>query len=108
MSRVWIWTVLAGLALAGVLVYHVAREFLSALPEDVRGSLKASARKNVRPLSVAGVILTWTLIFALYSFSLPAPGSSSSSQLTAEGAGTNATEPGAAQAVSGPAGNVAA
>ena len=90
MTRVWIWTVLGGLAIAGVLIYHVVREFLAALPDDVRHSVRTTARRNIRPLGVAGVVLTWTLVFALYSISLPAPGSSSG-QLVAQGAATSDT-----------------
>jgi branched-chain amino acid transport system substrate-binding protein len=107
MTRVWIWTVLIGLVLGGALVYHVAREFLSTLPDDIRHSLRATARKNVRPLGVAGVILVWTLIFALYSISLPAPSSSSSSQLVAQPSGNGSVDAGAQPAVSGSTGNAA-
>jgi branched-chain amino acid transport system substrate-binding protein len=106
MTRTWIWTVLAGLVLSGVLVYHVARQFVSSLPDDVRDALRATARKNVRPLAVGGVILTWTLIFALYSISLPAP-TSSSGQLVAQPGASTPAEPGNPQVAAGAGGNVA-
>src|SRR5438094_9219981 len=94
MSRMWIWTVIGGLVLAGALLYHVGAQFMSTLPEDIRTALKSSARKNVRPLGVAGVILAWTLVFALYSMTLAPSGSSSAGRLTAQsGSGDSYSAP---------------
>jgi ABC-type branched-subunit amino acid transport system substrate-binding protein len=75
-SHTWIWAVVAGLAVAGVLLWHVANAVLSALPEEVRTPVKASVRSNSRPLGVMAVVVLWTLTYALYSVAhLPSPSS---------------------------------
>ncbi len=65
-SDVWIWLVVGGLALAVVLATFVVRALYTSL-DKVRSGLYTSARQNVPLLSVAGVVLIATLVFAVFS-----------------------------------------
>src|SRR5581483_4737089 len=103
MSRMWIWTVIGGLVLAGALLWHVGSQFVSTLPDDIRTALKTSARKNVRPLGVAGVILAWCLVFALYSMTLAPTATTSAGRLTASSGDQSATPDASTAAPQAPA-----
>src|SRR3954452_23227251 len=63
----WIWAVVGGLAIAGLLLFHVLHGMISALPPEVRAPITASAKANSRPLAVLAVVVLWTLTYALYS-----------------------------------------
>jgi ABC-type branched-subunit amino acid transport system substrate-binding protein len=66
-SDTWIWAVVGGLAIAGVLLFHILHGILAALPAEVRAPINASAKANSRPLAVLAVIVLWTATYALYS-----------------------------------------
>src|SRR3954452_14349872 len=62
----WIWAVVGGLAIAGLLLFHVLNGILQALPPEVRAPITASAKANSRPLAVLAVVVLWTATYALY------------------------------------------
>ncbi len=66
-SDVWIWLVVGGVALAVALAALVVRALYASMPDKVRSDLRTSARQNVQLLSVAGVVLLATLVFAVFS-----------------------------------------
>ncbi|MDT7549785.1 MAG: hypothetical protein QOE84_2179, partial [Actinomycetota bacterium] len=100
-SDAWIWAVVGGLALAGMLLFHILHGILAALPAEVRAPIAASAKANSRPLAVLAVIVLWTITYGLYSVahlttpaaSLSAAGASQSSTATTGQAGATATTP---------------
>ncbi|MCW2542549.1 MAG: amino acid-binding protein [Frankiales bacterium] len=103
-SHGWIWAVLGGLALASVLLWHIANAMLSALPEEVRAPVKASVRSNSRPLAVMAVVVLWTLTYALYSVAhLPSTTAPLAAEQTPSGTITTPGSP----AAGSPTGSVA-
>ncbi|MDT7571245.1 MAG: branched-chain amino acid transport system substrate-binding protein [Actinomycetota bacterium] len=66
-DHTWIWAVVGGLVLAGLLLFHILSGMLKALPTEVRAPITASAKANSRPLAVLAVIVLWTATYALYS-----------------------------------------
>ena len=66
-STGWVWGVVGGFVVALVLLWHVVSNAIGTLPDDIRDRLRASIRKNIRPLGVSGVVLVWTLAYGLYS-----------------------------------------
>jgi hypothetical protein len=66
----WIWWVVAGLVLGGLLLWHAARAMVRTLPDDVRADLRGAVRRHPRVAATSGVVLAWTSVFALYSLSL--------------------------------------
>src|SRR4051812_43958679 len=109
----WIWAVVGGLAIAGVLLFHILNGIVSALPPDVRAPIAASAKANSRPLAVLAVVVLWTATYGLYSVahltgpaaSLAsaggAPASGAPGQVTAPGTGAAPVTGGAAKGVPG-------
>jgi hypothetical protein len=69
--RPWIWAVLAGLVLGGVLVGHALLMIARALPEEVRAEAVAAVRRRPRLAAVTLGVAAWTLVFALYSLAYP-------------------------------------
>jgi branched-chain amino acid transport system substrate-binding protein len=112
-SDAWIWAVVGGLALAGILLFHVLHGILNALPAEVRAPLAASAKANSRPLAVLAVIVLWTATYALYSVAhltgptstLASAGAQNTDGTTAQQAPT-AAAPGTSPAVAAPGGKV--
>src|SRR3954447_24127280 len=85
----WIWAVVGGLAIAGVLLFHILNGIVSALPPEVRAPITASAKANSRPLAVLAVIVLWTATYALYSVAhLTEPSANSLASSTQNGKGT--------------------
>jgi branched-chain amino acid transport system substrate-binding protein len=76
-SDTWIWAVVGGLAIAGVLFFHILHGIMQSLPAEVRAPIAASAKANSRPLAVLAVVVLWTATYGLYSVShLTAPAGS--------------------------------
>src|SRR4051812_14122771 len=87
-SDTWIWAVVGGLAIAGLLLFHVLHGILNALPAEVRAPLNASAKANSRPLAVLAVVVIWTATYALYSIAhITGPASTLSSAGAAQNNG---------------------
>jgi branched-chain amino acid transport system substrate-binding protein len=66
-----VWLVAGGLVLGGLLAALVARALLRALPDELRRPMRTAARDNTAPLAVGTVLVIGSLVFALYSASLP-------------------------------------
>ena len=100
-SDAWIWAVVGGLALAGMLLFHILHGILAALPTEVRAPIAASAKANSRPLAVLAVIVLWTITYGLYSVAhlttptaaLTSAGASQSSTAVTGQPGATATTP---------------
>src|SRR4051812_9260776 len=94
----WIWAVVGGLAIAGVLLFHILNGIVSALPPEVRAPITASAKANSRPLAVLAVVVLWTATYALYSMAhiTGSTALSSASGTPATSNAPTATAPGAA------------
>jgi branched-chain amino acid transport system substrate-binding protein len=76
-SDTWIWAVVGGLAIAGVLLFHILHGIVQSLPAEVRAPIAASAKANSRPLAVLAVVVLWTATYGLYSVAhLTAPAGS--------------------------------
>jgi ABC-type branched-subunit amino acid transport system substrate-binding protein len=76
-SDTWIWAVVGGLAIAGVLLFHILHGIMQSLPAEVRAPIAASAKANSRPLAVLAVVVLWTATYGLYSVAhLTAPAGS--------------------------------
>src|SRR5438270_8655228 len=117
-STTWVWAVVGGFVVALVLLWHVVSNAIGTLPDEIRDRLRASIRKNVRPLAVSGVVLVWTLAYGLYSVAVTPLGSTAANQVAAgrtsgsqdsgsaggEAAGTSDTAGPAASGVSGAGG----
>jgi hypothetical protein len=69
--RPWIWAVLAGLVLGGVLIAHAGSQIVRAFPDDVRANALAALKRRPRLVVVTAAIAGWTLIYALYSLAYP-------------------------------------
>ncbi len=68
----WAWPALAGLLIGLALLVRAALGILSGLSEQARANVSDVLRKRARFISVGGVVLAWTLVYALYSMTLPA------------------------------------
>ncbi|MDX6200296.1 MAG: branched-chain amino acid transport system substrate-binding protein [Actinomycetota bacterium] len=99
-SDTWIWAVVGGLALAGLLLFHILHGFMQSLPAEVRAPITASAKANSRPLAVLAVIVLWTASYALYSIAHLDDGTNALASAAQNGTGTT-TAPGTA--TNGPA-----
>src|SRR5205807_4869846 len=86
-STGWVWGVVGGFVVALVLLWHVVSNAIGTLPDDIRDRLRASIRKNIRPLAVSGVVLVWTLAYGLYSVAVTPLGSTASNVASGRGAG---------------------
>lgn len=91
-SSAWVWPVVGALVVGGLLLWHVASNAVGTLPDDIRDRLRGSVRSNIRPLVVAGAVLTWALAFGLYSMTIVPIVHDSSTSLAA---GTSAPAAGA-------------
>jgi branched-chain amino acid transport system substrate-binding protein len=69
-SSSWVWVVVGGFAISLVLLYHVVSTAIGSLPDDIRDRLRGSLRSNGRPVAVTGVVLVWTMAFALYNMAI--------------------------------------
>jgi ABC-type branched-subunit amino acid transport system substrate-binding protein len=96
-SDTWIWAVVGGLAIAGLLFVHILSGIMRSLPAEVRSPITATAKANSRPLVVLAVIVLWTATYALYSVAhLTAPVtpvSTAAQNGTATQPGVNGTTP---------------
>lgn len=73
-SAAWVWLVVGGFVVGGVLLWHVISNAINSLPDEIRDRVRSSVRTNARPLVVSAVVLTWTLAYLLYSVAvLPPP-----------------------------------
>ena len=68
----WAWPALAGIAIGLALLARAALGMLAGMPEASRANIAAVLKRRARVISVAGVVLAWTLVYALYSMTLPA------------------------------------
>lgn len=69
--RPWIWGVVAGLVLGGVLVAHAGLMIARAFPDDVRKNVMAAVKRRPRLVAVCAAVAAWTLVYALYSLAYP-------------------------------------
>jgi ABC-type branched-subunit amino acid transport system substrate-binding protein len=107
-SRAWVWLVAGGLALGALLAAFVIRAIVRALPDDLRRPMLAAARDNSAPLGVGTVLVIGSLVFALYSASLPPADPAANTQVDAGSPsapttddGTSAIDDGDAVAIDG-------
>lgn len=70
-ARGWIWGVVAGLVLGGVLVAHSGLQIARAFPEDVRANAAAAVKRRPRLAAVGAGVAVWTLVYMLYSLAFP-------------------------------------
>ena len=80
-STGWVWGVVGGFVVALVLLWHVVSNAIGTLPDDIRDRLRASIRKNIRPLGVSGVVLVWTLAYGLYSVAVTPVGTTATNSV---------------------------
>jgi hypothetical protein len=91
-SDAWIWAVVGGLAIAGVLLFHILHGIMQSLPAEVRAPITASAKANSRPLAVLAVVVLWTATYGLYSVAhLTAPAGSLSTAAQSNAGATGQT-----------------
>jgi hypothetical protein len=83
--RGFVWAVLAGLVLGGILIAHAGLAIARAFPEDVRANAVAAVKRRPRLAVVAVAVTAWTLVYLLYSLAYP------SSAASVFGAGAPAT-----------------
>lgn len=65
------WPAIAGLLVAFGFLLRAGIGVLSSLPDEQRNRIRDTMRRRSRVLSVAGVVLAWTLVYGLYSMTLP-------------------------------------
>ncbi|MDT7537662.1 MAG: hypothetical protein QOI82_1247, partial [Actinomycetota bacterium] len=87
-SDTWIWAVVGGLALAGLLLFHILSSVMKSLPAEVRAPITASTKANSRPLAVLAVIVLWTATYALYSVAHLTQPTTTAAASAQDGAGT--------------------
>ena len=68
----WVWPAIAGVLVGGAFLVRAAISMLAGLSDEARASVGSLLKRRVRVISVAGVVATWTLVYALYSMTLPA------------------------------------
>ncbi|MEX0874126.1 MAG: hypothetical protein WD646_05340 [Actinomycetota bacterium] len=71
-ERWWVWVALAGVLFGAAFLALAWRKIAATFPEDVRAAARDAIRKRPRMVAIAGVVAAWTLVYALYSMSLPA------------------------------------
>ena len=71
-ARWWVWIALAGVAISGTVLAVAFRKIVATFPQEAREAVRDAVRKRPRVVAVAGVVAAWTLVYALYSMSLPA------------------------------------
>jgi hypothetical protein len=69
--RPWVWLAAAGLLVAAVLVYRAGNAIFRALPPEVQTDAGALVKRHARLAAAGGVVLLWTMVYALYSLGLP-------------------------------------
>lgn len=71
-ARPFIWAVIAGLVLGGVLVGHAGIQIFRAFPADTRAAATGAIKARPRAAVMAGAVALWTLLYLLYSLAYPA------------------------------------
>lgn len=69
--RPWIWAVILGLMLGGILVAHAVRAIVRAFPPDMRAAMWEPVRARPRLAAVSLALTLWLLVYTLYSIALP-------------------------------------
>jgi hypothetical protein len=69
--RAWIWAVVGGLVLGGLLLAHAGLAIGRAFPDDVRANAVGAIKKRPRLAFTSAGVATWTLLYALYSLAYP-------------------------------------
>jgi hypothetical protein len=68
----WAWPALGGILVGLALLARAALGMIAGLTDDAREHVRGVLRERVRFISVGGVVGAWTLVYALYSMTLPA------------------------------------
>ncbi len=65
--RTFIWWVIGGLAVGGVLAAHAGMMIFRAFPVSTRGAATAAIKRRPRVAAIGGGLALWLLLYALYS-----------------------------------------
>jgi hypothetical protein len=69
--RSFVWWVIGGLAVGGILVVHAGLQIFRAFPETTRAAAVGAIRARPRVAAVGGALAAWMLLYALYSIGYP-------------------------------------
>jgi hypothetical protein len=70
-ARSFIWAVIAGLVLGGVLVGHAGVQIFRAFPADTRAAATGAVKARPRAVALAAAVALWTILYLLYSLAYP-------------------------------------
>ena len=75
--RSFIWWVVLGLVLGGILVLHSLRQIFRAFPADTQAAAIDAVKSRPRLVAICAVVVIWTLLYLLYSLAYPSSAVSS-------------------------------